>query len=350
MSGLPRLIFLADTHLGFDDPLRPRSRNQHRGPDFFATFHRVLEFARAERADAVIHGGDLFYRSRVPDSLVDRAMAPLVELAEAGMPVFLLAGNHERSFLPRTLFSLHDRIHVFDEPRTFRLTIGGIRIAIGGFPSIREGVQDRFPRLLAATGLSSEPSDVRLLCIHQLVEGARVGPSGHVFRGGEDVVRASDLPGEVAAILSGHVHRHQVLRTDLSGRPLSAPVIYPGSTERTSFAEMDETKGFVSLVVGPADGPAGDLRSITFHALPARPMYVRTLDSGSLSTALARLRTSVADVDPRGVLRIRIPGDLAPYSTRIVAAVKAMVPPTILLSFRLPQDLDAFPARAGIEP
>ena len=350
MGRLLHLLFLADTHLGFDDPLRPRSRNPHRGPDFFETFHRALEVARAERADAVIHGGDLFYRSRVPDSLIDRAMAPFVELAEAGMPVFLLAGNHEWSSLPRTLFSLHDRIHVFNEPRTFRLTIGGIRIAIGGFPFVRERVRELFPRLVAATGLASEPSDVRLLCIHQLVEGARVGPSGHMFRGGEDVVRASDLPGEVAAILSGHVHRHQVLRTDLSGNPLSAPVIYPGSTERTSFAEIDETKGFVSLLIGPAEGPAGDLQSITFRALPARPMYIRTLDSGFLSTALARLRSSLADVDARGVLRIRVPEDLASHYARIVAAVKAMVPPTIVLSFRLPQDLSAFPARAGIEP
>ncbi len=73
-----RFLFLSDTHLGFDDPLRPRSRNPHRGPDFFANYHRVLDIARSERTDAVIHGGDVFYRSRVPDSLVDRVMAPLV--------------------------------------------------------------------------------------------------------------------------------------------------------------------------------------------------------------------------------------------------------------------------------
>jgi exonuclease SbcD len=346
VSRLLHLLFLSDTHLGFDDPVRRRSRNPHRGPDFFTAFHRALEFARAEHADAVIHGGDLFYRSRVPDSLIDRAMAPLVELAEGGTPVFLVAGNHERSILPRTLFSLHDRIHVFDRPRTFRLTIGGIRLAIGGFPFVREGVRMLFPRLVDATGLASAQADVRVLCIHQLVEGARVGPSGHVFRGGEDVVGASDLPGKVAAILSGHVHRHQVLRVDLSGKPLSAPVIYAGSTERTSFAEIDEAKGCIALAVGSA----GDLQSIEFRAIPARPMCIRTLDSGSLSTALARLRSSLVDVDASGVLQIRIPGDLASHSARIVAAVKAMVPPTIFLSFRLTKDLNAFAARAGVEP
>jgi DNA repair exonuclease SbcCD nuclease subunit len=312
MGRLVHILFLSDTHLGFDEPLLPRSRNLHRGPDFLANFHRVLEVARAERADAVVHGGDLFYRSRVPDSLVDRAMAPLVELAESGIPVLLVPGNHERSSLPRTLFT------------------------IGGFPFVRQGARDLFPRLVAATGLSSEPSDVRFLCIHQMVEGARVGPSGYQFRSGDDVVRTSDLPGDVTAILSGHVHRHQVLRVDLSGKPLKAPVVYPGSTERTSFAEMNETKGFVSIRVGPTDRPAGGLPSIEFRELPARPMYVRTLDSGSLPTVLSRFRQSLADVDAGGVLRVRIPADLASSSARIIAAVKAIVPRTMILSFSLP--------------
>ena len=341
-------LFMADTHLGFDDPLRPRSRNPHRGPDFFANFHRALEVARSERADAVIHGGDLFFRSRVPDSLIDRAMAPFIELAEAGMPVFLLAGNHEWSSLPQTLFSLHDRIHVFNEPRTFRLIIDGVRIAIGGFPCLRNGVRDAFPRLLAATGITAEPADVRLLCMHQLVEGAAV--SGHVFRTGEDVVRATDLPLGVSAVLCGHVHRYQVLRTDLRGNPLPAPVIYAGSTERTSFAEVDETKGFVSLEVGPSDQPAGGLRAMEFHPLPARPMYVRALEPGPLPAALARLRSSLAGVDAHGILRVRIPGESASDYSRIVAAVKTVVPPTMFLSFRLPQDPDVLAARAGMQP
>jgi exonuclease SbcD len=336
MSRLLRLLFLSDTHLGFDEPLRPRSRNPHRGPDFFATFHRALKVARDERVDAVIHGGDLFFRSRVRDSLIDRAMAPLIGLAEAGIPVFLIAGNHERSFLPRTLFTSHDRLHIFDEPHTFRLTIDGTRLAVGGFPCFRQGVRGQFPRLVAETGLMDEPSDVRLLCIHQMVEGARVGPSGYMFRSGDDVVRASDLPRELTAILSGHVHRHQILRADLAGSPLSAPVVYAGSTERTSFAEVSETKGFVSILAGPADGQAGALRSIEFRSLPARPMYVRTLESGSLAAALGRFRSSLADLDPRGVLRVRIPADMASDSARIIAAVKGIVPHTMFLSFGLP--------------
>jgi len=335
------VLFLSDTHLGFDEPLRPRSNARHRGPDFFATFHHALQVARAERADAVIHGGDLFYRRRVPDSLVDRVMAPLIEVAEDGIPVFLVAGNHERSFLPRTLFTQHDRIHIFDQPRTVRLTIDGIRLAVAGFPCVRRGARDLFPRLVAATGIERERADVRLLCIHQVVEGARVGPHGYTFRGGDDVVKPADLPRKVTAILCGHVHRHQVLRSDLAGAPLSAPVVYCGSTERTSFAEVSETKGFVSIFAGPSAAESGDPPSIRFRSLPASPMYVRTLESGPLQAALAHFRTSLADVDARGVLQVRVPADLAPGFARIVKAVKTIVPPTVVLSFRLPQERES---------
>ena len=93
------------------------------------------------------------------------------------------------------------------------------------------------------------------------------------------MVRASDLPADVAAVLCGHVHRHQVLRRDLRGRPLPAPVVYAGSVERTSFAERDETKGFVLATIGAGDR-GGRLASLDFQPLPARPMRVHEVREG----------------------------------------------------------------------
>ena len=85
-------------------------------------------------------------------------------------------------------------------------------------------------------------SDVKLLCLHHCVEGATCGPGDFTFRDGSDVIPRAALPADVAAVLCGHIHRHQVLRA-----PGLPPVIYSGSTERTSFAEAGETKGVVLL-------------------------------------------------------------------------------------------------------
>lgn len=268
-----RVLFVSDTHLGFDLPRRPRVDRRRRGPDFFACFARALEPALRGEADVVVHGGDLLYRSRVPASLVEDALRPLLRVAEAGVPVLIVPGNHERSAIPYPLLASHPRLHVFRRPGTITLEGQGLRVALAGFP-YAHGVRRAFPGLLAATGYRQVEADARVLCLHQCIEGALCGPPpGFTFRDGEDVVRACDLPSDLAVVLCGHIHRHQVLREDLRGRPLSAPVIYAGSVERTSFAEREETKGFVMATVGPG-GRGGRLLASAFHALPSRAMRV----------------------------------------------------------------------------
>ena len=47
--GIIRILFLADTHLGFDLAFRPRIERRRRGPEFFANFERALQPARHPR-------------------------------------------------------------------------------------------------------------------------------------------------------------------------------------------------------------------------------------------------------------------------------------------------------------
>jgi DNA repair exonuclease SbcCD nuclease subunit len=305
-----RVLFVSDTHLGFDLPLRPRVERRRRGLDFFACFERALEPALRGEADAVVHGGDLLFRSRVPPSLVQRALEPLLRVAAAGVPVFLVPGNHERSAIPYPLLAVQERLHVFEHPSTFVVERRGLRVAFAGFPYARD-VRRRFPALLSATACRTSEADARVLCIHQCVEGAACGPPpGYTFRGGDDVVAARDLPGDVAVVLCGHVHRHQVLRRDLHGRPLPAPVVYAGSVERTSFAEREEKKGYVLVTI--VGGGGGRLEGIEFRPLPARPMLVHEL--GVCPSRLEHeLRVLVAASPPDVVLQLRVPEALAAH-------------------------------------
>jgi hypothetical protein len=55
-----------------------------------------------------------------------------------------------------------------------------------------------------------------------------VGPGDFTFTTARDVIRHRDVPAGFAAVLSGHIYRHQVLTADLRGRPLRTPVLYPG--------------------------------------------------------------------------------------------------------------------------
>ncbi|MCZ6619902.1 MAG: DNA repair exonuclease [Gammaproteobacteria bacterium] len=255
-----RVVFFSDSHLGFDYPVRPRSDRARRGPDFFANFQRVLDHARHTRADLVIHGGDFFFSRKVDSSIVDTAYTSLLEFARSGIPIAIVPGNHEGSVLPPSLFLNHPDIHVFDRPRTFRFDIKNERLVVSGFPYLRN-VRVGFSTAVRACGNDQQQADYRLLCFHHAVEGAVVGPGNFTFREAGDVIARDDLPTGFDAILSGHIHRHQVLA-------YPTPVVYCGSIERTSFAEKNEAKGFCELTLHRAS----PIPRLVFHELPARPM------------------------------------------------------------------------------
>ena len=266
-----RIVLLADTHLGFDEPIRPRIDRRRRGPDFFANFERVLEGAREREADLVVHGGDLFFRSRVPPSIIDRVYRRLLRFAAGGIPLLIIPGNHERSMLPPSLFLQHPHLHVFHRPETKVLRLRETVVAVSGVPCARREARSRFPALLAETRWSETPCDLRLLCLHQAIEGATVGPGDFTFGAGADVIPRRDLPPEFDAVLSGHIHRRQIL---FRHRPdgTRMPVVYPGSVERTSFAERQEPKGYFDLEISrSATGRRGPMK-IEFVPLPTRPM------------------------------------------------------------------------------
>jgi len=339
-----RVLFLSDSHLGLDLPSRPRVERRRRGDDLFESFERALEPATRGEVDVVLHGGDLFYRSRIPAWLAERVFARLGTLADGGVDVFWVPGNHERSGVPRGLLLTHPAVRVFDRPRTYVVKRPGLALALSGFPYTPR-VRFELPALLAATGATDAEADVRLLCIHQAVEGATVGPVDYVFRSGDEVVRGRDVPAGFAALLSGHVHRAQVLTRDLAGRPLAAPVLFAGSTDRTSFAERFEPKGTFLLEASSSDVPRGSVRW-DFRELPVRPMAVVDLDPAGAGLE-ARLREALAGLDPRSLVRVRLTREPAPEALPLLRAeaLRAAAPPGMDLAVGWPAPRVSSPSR-----
>jgi DNA repair exonuclease SbcCD nuclease subunit len=332
-----KVLLLADTHLGFDLPARPRVERRRRGPDFFANTRLALEPALRGEVDLVVHGGDLLYRSKVPAWLVTQALEPLFEVADNGTPVVLVPGNHERSALPYPMLASHEHLHILDRPRTFEFELAGTRVAIGGFPCDRDLIRDRFRSLVTESGVLEAEADIRLLCIHQTIEGARV--KGYTFRSGRDILIGRDIPPGLAAVLSGHIHRCQVLTHDLTGRQLLAPVLYPGSVERTSLAEREEAKGFLMLQLEADSEHGGRLTGYDFISLPARPMLAFSVDvSGLTAVELeGRLRAEFSSLAENAVVQLRIEGTLELGTNEVIsaAALRRLHPPTMSVTLRV---------------
>jgi len=307
MDNIIRVLLFADTHLGYDQPLHPRVERRRRGADFFANYQRVLETASRDKFDLVVHGGDLFFRSKVPAAVVERAYQPLLQVANAGIPVLIVPGNHERSRLPEHLWLTHERIQVFDRPRTFTFQIKGKTLAFSGFPFAREA-RARFPALLEETGYREKQADLKYLCTHQTYEGAQVGPVDFTFREGPDNIPGEWVPEVFSAVLSGHIHRGQQLTRGLDGRDLPVPVVYPGSIERASFAERFEDKFYASITIHLDEKEPRQV--VDYHPLPARPMIKLEIpvEDRTLEQTVLLIRDRLALIKPDAVVRVDLTG------------------------------------------
>jgi len=261
------------------------------------------------------------------------AFEPLKQVADQGTPVYLVPGNHERSAIPHAYLAEHPRIHIFDRPRTYLLRKDDFTLALAGFPFVRHGIRREFLHRLDQTGRRHVNADVQVLCIHQSIDGATVGPAGYMFRYAPDVIKASDIPAGFSAVLSGHIHRFQVLANDLKGKPLHTPVFYPGAIERTSFAEKNEKKGYLILEF-EADGlKGGRLRQWRFHELPARPMIQLNLHPGDMDAAMLRswLESTIGELPQDGIVKLKIHGRISQAAMAVLRAtsLRALAPPTM---------------------
>src|SRR5688572_16481665 len=89
---MARFLHIADIHLGIK-----RYNLPDRTGDFFRAWCEVIErFAIARHVDFVLIAGDLFDRRLVEPQAANHAMAMLMKLAEARIPVIVIEGNHDQ--------------------------------------------------------------------------------------------------------------------------------------------------------------------------------------------------------------------------------------------------------------
>jgi len=328
-----RLLLLADTHLGFDFPFRPRIKRRRRGPEFFANYKQALQPALEGRVDCVVHGGDLLYRSKVPHRLVEMALEPLKQVANKGTPVYLVPGNHERSAIPHGHLARHPHIHIFDRPRTHVVKKNGFTLALAGFPFVRQTIRQHFSALLAQTGWQDTEANGHLLCIHQAVDGTTVGPSDYTFRYSPDVINISEIPAGFCGVLAGHIHRFQVLTKNLNGKPLPAPVFFCGSIDRTSFAEKNEKKGYLILEFETDGRSRGKIKQWSFQELPTRPMIALNVPACKMTDNELEswINASLEDLPEDSIVKLIIHGKISEPALALLSApsLRTLAPETM---------------------
>ncbi len=315
-----RLLHFADLHVGMENygRLDPATGVNGRVLDFLRRFDELIDYGLGREVDLVIFAGDA-YKRRNPSPTYQRAFARRVKrLADAGVPVVLLVGNHDLPTMVQRASSV-DIFRTLDVPNVvvgrvedihhIETRRGPVQVATVPYPvrqrllahdeyrglsveqldqTLRDIVTDNIHALAAKL----TPDVPAVLAAHLTVSGATFGSERSVMIGRDAVILKSALADPAWDYVAlGHVHKHQSLND--GGYP---PVVYAGSLERIDFGEEGQPKGFcwVELARGET--------TWEFVEVDARPFVTVRADVRHALNPLMALQQAVAAHDLQGAV------------------------------------------------
>ncbi len=290
---MKRIFHIADTHIGYTAYRRIEEGSglNQREVDTYNAFTQFINFTVKEKPDAVLHAGDLFDSVRPTNRAISFALSQILRLSEAGIPFVAISGNHESPRLKETgsVFSLFEHIP-------------GVYVVYEGYETIE--LDDMIIHAVPhCDDIEREKERIRPVKdrfnIGMLHASIKVGGKPVFMMGdlNEQVVSIDSLTG-LDYIALGHYHSYTRVRGD---------AYYAGSTERFSFGEVSDDKGFLELRLLD-DGT----KEVIFHPLQIRemvdlePVVCDGLDAHAIKRAI---KDRIIECKPDNkVVRLRVLG------------------------------------------
>jgi len=263
-------MHFADVHFGVENYGRfdPETGLNSRLVDFRNALNAAIDLALSMGIDLAVFAGDA-YKARDPSQTQQREFAQcLRKLTQEGVPVVLLAGNHDIPNMRGRANSIEifaalagNLVTVLDKPCLHIVrSRSGQDVQIAAMPyliksvvlsreeSRNKGIEetnqlivDQYTEEISSLADRCDPDLVTILMGHFSAENATMSAYSPVNSLTEPVVPLSSLtrrPFDYVAL--GHIHRYQTLN-----KGEQPPVVYSGSIERIDFGERQEEKGFV---------------------------------------------------------------------------------------------------------
>jgi len=264
-----RILHFADAHIDMANYGRrdPETGLPLRVLDFLHSLDTIVETAIEENVDMVLFAGDT-YKDRSPAPTYQREWGKrIIRLSEAGIPTFLLVGNHDISPATGRAHAMQEfdtlrvpHVRVLDKPAFLSSDETGLPIQLIALPWVsRSGlmaalslsgaapadiyteIDTRLADLVAQWLEDADPALPIILTAHASVQGAVYGSERTVMLGNDLTLSGSLVKDpRLDYVALGHIHKAQNLNE--GAHP---PVIYPGSIERVDFGEAEDDKFFV---------------------------------------------------------------------------------------------------------
>ncbi|MHC1565919.1 MAG: metallophosphoesterase family protein [Candidatus Syntropharchaeales archaeon] len=235
-----KILHLADTHIGYSAYRRVDSASglNQREVDVYGALEEFVEYAIDTHPDLILHAGDLFDSVRPTNRAISHVLDLMLKLSDEEIPFVVISGNHETPRLRETgsVFRLFEHIEgVYPvyageyEPIRF----DDIGVLVHAIPHTQNGIGNELEKVEIDPGF-----EYNILMLHAGVFGVSVFRQG-VFN--EEIIDYEELGDQFDYIALGHYHK----AVHVGGN-----AYYSGSTERLSFTEAGEPKGFLELDLG----------------------------------------------------------------------------------------------------
>jgi len=266
-----KILHTADWHAG---------RSLHgieRTTEITEVLQEIAEVAKEQAVDLVLVAGDI-YDSKNPSADAEAAVyAFFKDIAEAGIPSIVIAGNHDspsRLDAVARLLGLA-KVTVIGHPRVsnqggvFDIPIAGETARIAALPFVSERrivkvaellesdpgqwlekYQQGMYALIQNLTKTFSSDTVNLMLMHTTMNGATLSQSEYIFHSTDTYALSADvLPEAVNYVALGHIHKSQAIEgfAENAGR-------YSGSILQLDFGEQGDEK-FVYIVEAKAGKP-----------------------------------------------------------------------------------------------
>lgn len=325
-----KILHFSDVHIGVENFSRidPETGLSSRLLDFLGTLDEVVDYCIDNQIDLALFCGDA-YKSRDPSQTHQREFAKrIARLAGAGIPTFLVEGNHDIPAVAGRATALDifrtlsvDNVTIGSTPDTHLIQTNAGPIQVIALPWVRrsgfltrdetrglapeqvnELIQQRLTAIVADRVESLDPTIPAVLAGHLTVSEAKTSSEQSMMLGRDYVLLKSSLAlPRLDYVALGHVHRHQVL----GERP---HVVYSGALQRVDFGEERDDKGFCVVSLDPDAERGARMESFEFVPVGARrlltiPVEVKDGDPDPTGTVLGEIAKHSFD---GAVVRLKI--------------------------------------------
>ncbi|MDH5806581.1 MAG: exonuclease SbcCD subunit D [Candidatus Verstraetearchaeota archaeon] len=287
-----RVAHVADTHLGF------RQYNiDEREHDLYEVMDEIADKIIEERAEIVIHSGDLFDSPR-PLAQAYYAFKKFLAKLEGKVKVFSILGDHDtpkrRGMPPQRLFD--DRMQILGltggEYQT--LNLKGQEVLIAGISHVGRRYRELLVEELKKLDSIAAKYPISILALHQAIDRF------FALEGAYEL-RMDELPRNFKYYAMGHLHSR--VQASFGNGELA----YSGSTEiirSTEIAEWEKRgKGFYIVDIN-----GDNMRVEEVNLIKIRPQFRIKIDYANFDEELKRLVGIIGGCDKPPVVHITVEG------------------------------------------